>query len=801
MRNTLFESLLCSFFLVGIVSFCNGKSLLKSDFPQEMCSSAPTMQCPPIVWLKPNGSIDPNRTGMPTVQPGSSDCLEPIVTYIDHVEIINGCHRVITRIWRAEAPEDPSLFTECTQTIKLIDEINPTVENPPQDIIRYTNSGSCRQSVSWPSLNIYDNYIIDYIEIIGTRNGVSFPVENGDIFEEGITVVTYNVVDFCANVTTVSFEVNIMCATCFVECPPNVCLPVGSDVSPDSIGYAQSFSGNQNCGSATFDFEDMMLETGCNGVSTSIRLWSAVFETMPNLEFTCAQQIELKDENELTIYNCPGDINAPNAFTPVYWEDPIALNGSEITYLTVSHPQGSFFPFGITSVTYTATDLCGNRTTCSFKVSVLNDATIPCQEDITTSCDGDGTVTIDWEVPEYEGDCTECPKGKSISGFIYVGSFNGSNYYCSRHNYNYKQAKAAAAKYGGYIASIGSAEENEYLANHIGSATALIGLSDVDKEGTFTWDSGEDLTFEDWFTAQPNDANRNQDAVELMRSGEWNDISVDEKREFVLEVPCEFVTQIEGPTPGVILEPGSYSVVYKIADGCGYEKYCAFDINVIPGITMSCVEDIEVEIPFQESGTVITWEDLEYSSCCDNCNDANDCVELDLVAGLPSGSLFPRGETTTVVYRATDSCDNARLCMFNVTVGTKAGGRNYVVSDQDHAAGPELTKDTEIKDDKNTFKPFEEPVFVPIPEGDNSVLENERLYPNPSYGTTVLEIPNYQNLSSVSVYSIDGMLISDKKNNFSLKQNINTASWQSGIYFIRVMYNDSSINTLRLSVY
>lgn len=794
MQNTLLKKYICCFFLLSLTICLYGKTLIEIDPPKEICSSAPTMQCPSTVWLKPNGNSLPDRTGMPTVQSGSSDCLEPIITYTDEVEIINSCHRNITRTWRAEAPEDPSLFTICVQTIKMIDEINPTVGNPPQNITRYTNSGGCRQAVSWPSLEIFDNYIIDYIDITGTRNGLTFPVENGGMFDEGITVVTYTIVDFCANVTIVSFEVNIMCATCFVECPPNACLPVGSDVSPDVLGYATSFSGNENCGSATFEYEDMMLETGCNGVSTSVRMWSAVFQTMPNLEFTCSQRIELKDENELTIYNCPEDINVRNAFTPVYWEDPVALNGSEITYLTVSHPSGSFFPFGITNVTYTATDVCGNKTTCTFKVSVLNDDTIDCQNDITTSCDGDGTATVDWVPPVYDGDCNECPKGKPISGFIYVGSLNGSNYYCSRHNYNYTQAKKAAEKYGGYIASIGSKEENDYLAAHIGSATALIGLTDIEKEGTFTWDSGEDLTFEDWFTAQPNDANRNQDAVELMRSGEWNDISITDKREFVLEVPCEFVTQIEGPTPETVLEPGIYSVVYRIADGCGYEKYCAFDISITPGITLSCVEDIIVEIPIQESGTVITWEDLEYSSCCDNCNDTNDCVELELVAGLPSGGMFTRDETTTVVYRATDNCDNSRLCMFNVTIGTKAGSRNHVVLEQDHAAGPELTFETEVN-------PIDEPVFVPIAEEDKLVLTTEKLYPNPSYGSTVLEIPNYQNLSSVSVYSVDGMLISDKKNNFSLRQNIDTASWQSGIYFIRLMYNGSTVNTLRLSVY
>jgi len=786
----------------------HGNNRLESNSNSEMCSTAPKLQCSPFTWLKPSESTDPDRTGIPTVQPGSTDCLEPILSFTDEVEIINSCNQIITRTWRAEAAEDPSLFVTCIQTIQLIDETQPTIENVPENITRYTNSGSCLQSVSWPELNIFDNYVIDYIEITGTRNGVTSTIKNGNMFEEGVTTVTYTVVDFCANVTSVSFEVNIMCASCFIECPPNACLPVGSNVSPDSLGYATNFAGNVNCGEADFTFEDMMIETGCNGVSTSLRLWSAVFETMPNLEFTCAQRIELKAENELKIYNCPEDINVRNAFTPVYWEDPVALNGSEITYLTVSHQPGSFFPLGITKVTYTATDLCGNKTTCSFKVSVLNDdSLIGCQEDITTSCDGNGTATVDWIPPVYEGDCNECPRGEPISGFIYVGSLNGSNYYCSRYNYNYEQAKAAATKYGGHIASITSREENEYLASHIASATALIGLTDIAKEGTFVWDSGEEFIFEDWFTAQPNNADRNQDVVELMRSGEWNDIAADEKREFVLEIPCEFVTQLEGPEPGAVLDPGTHSVLYRIADGCGFEKYCAFDINVTPGITLSCVDDIFVEVSFLEDGAVITWEDLEYSSCCDNCTNSNNCIDLTLAAGLPSGSLFPRDETTTVIFRAEDSCDNSQLCMFNVTVGTKAGSKIHYIADEDFAIKEELSSNNINEENQGLKKRFFDKSFtekkedISLRQEEKLNFGNENLYPNPTNSFTTLDVPDYQNLTSISVFTINGKLISENHSNLNRQQIINTETWQSGLYFIRMTYNNLKINTLKLTVY
>lgn len=825
MCNTLYKHILFCFLLISIMPILNGKnaSVINKN-TMAMCSSAPKIQCPSLVWLKPNESSDPSRTGMATAQPGSADCLDPIITYSDDLEIINGCHRVITRTWRAEAPEDPSLFVTCVQTIKLIDEIAPSITELPQDIIKYTNSGQCQQTIVWQNPVISDNYLIDFITITGERNGDVFPVENGDMFQEGLTVVTYTVYDFCGNISSASFNITIMCASCFIECPENACLPIGSDVSPDSIGYATSYSGNVNCGEAIFDYQDMLLETGCNGVSTSIRLWSAVFETMPNLEFTCAQRIELKDENELQIFNCPEDFNVKNSYTPVYWEDPVAIHGdnSNITYLTSNYNSGDYFPIGITTVIFMASDLCGNETTCSFKVTVLNDDSYDdCPEDITLSCDGNGTNTVDWTPPVYDGDCTECPKGKNISGFMYMGSFNGSNYYCSSYHHTYAQAKAAVAKYGGHIASIGSREENDYLAAHIASRTALIGLTDIQDEGTFVWDSGEPVTFEDWFTAQPNNANNNQDVVELMRSGEWNDINKDESREFIMELPCEFVTQIEGPTPGEELEVGDYYVLYHIEDGCGLDKYCGFNISIQAGINLSCNESMTIEIPFEDAGIAVEWDALEYSSCCTDCTGTNDCVDITLMSGSPSGSVFLRDTKTHIRYRAEDSCGNTSECAFEVTINTKVGSRPEILNEETSGLYKKevvvSTTPNQYNIDVHNHETFivdahykevdqveKKPIAITKASDinrDEVTQSSATLFPNPTHYQTTLQIPNFENLQNISVFNVSGQLILSKQSNFNYSEVIHTNDWQSGLYYVRLDYSNNVAKTMKLIVY
>lgn len=784
MRNTLFTSI---FLLVIVFISFPAHSAEKNNYSNKnasIASALPIIDCPSFVWLKPNESRDPDRTGYPNVSPGGPDCLPPIVTYSDDVLIINACHFVITRTWTATDPEDPSLFVTCEQTIKEIDEEAPIIISPPNDTMIYTNTFNCKTMVTWPQPEIYDNYLIDLIQISGENNGQTFEVENGDMFNEGITTVTYTLVDFCNNVTSYSFDVNIMCATCHVDCPDNVCLPLDSDVSPEVIGFATAYSENMNCGNADFEFEDMMIETGCNGYTKTLRIWKAVFETMPDFQYSCTQTIELKDENELILYNCPEDIVAKNNFSPVYWEEPVAVNGINSTILTSNIEPGSTFPLGITSVVYTATDMCGNETTCSFKVSVLEDASYPiCPEDITTSCDGNGTALVDWEPPVYDGTCSECPRGRTIPGFIYVGSINGSNYYCSQRFYTFKEAQTLSSRYGGYITSIGSQEENTFLANHIGTASAIIGLSDIHSEGDFVWESGEDLVFERWFGSQPNDADGHQDVVEIMRNGKWNDIKTDERREFVMEVPCDYVIQLEGPSPGEELEVGDYYVLYQIADGCGLDQYCAFNITVQDGIVMSCNEDIYVEIDLTESSTIIEWDAIELSTCCSSCSTSNDCVDLNIINGSPSGSFFSRDSSTDIIYYAEDNCGNTNECRFNVTIGTKPGSKIKVDEDIPYQlietpnVSNSINKLNKIGLDKNT--------------------NSSAVFPNPSSAVSSLYLSDYENVLEVVIYDIKGqqmIKILPSVQQFEL----NTSNWSNGLYQISIRRNNNNSENLRL---
>jgi len=69
----------------------------------------------------------------------------------------------------------------------------------------------------------------------------------------------------------------------------------------------------------------------------------------------------------------------------VTWNAPTASDNCAIDTFTSTHNPGDTFDVGTTPVTYTATDVNGNVSTCTFNVTVEDneDPTITCAADQT----------------------------------------------------------------------------------------------------------------------------------------------------------------------------------------------------------------------------------------------------------------------------------------------------------------------------------------------------------------------------------------------------------------------------------
>ena len=104
---------------------------------------------------------------------------------------------------------------------------------------------------------------------------------------------------------------------------------------------------------------------------------------------------------------------------------------------------------------------------------------------------------------------------------------------------------------GAILASVTSAEEQTQVRvsgqsySHVGqfqleammsSDGAWIGLSDVLQEGTFAWRDGSELTYTNWKTNNPNNANGEQHCVWARGDdGTWDDIVCRRTEEYICQ--------------------------------------------------------------------------------------------------------------------------------------------------------------------------------------------------------------------------------------------------------------------------
>lgn len=96
-----------------------------------------------------------------------------------------------------------------------------------------------------------------------------------------------------------------------------------------------------------------------------------------------------------------------------------------------------------------------------------------------------------------------------------ISDWNAALQYCNAQN--------------GYLATITSAEENDFLYSYItqeGYSSAYFGLSDAASEGEWTWNNGEEVSYTNWHRNEPNSENSNEDYALFYykySDGTWND--------------------------------------------------------------------------------------------------------------------------------------------------------------------------------------------------------------------------------------------------------------------------------------
>lgn len=303
----------------------------------------------------------------------------PVVAWEGDTSDGNTCPEIITRTY--------SVTDECgnsinvSRTITVNDVTPPTASNPPPVSVE------CLDDVPLPDISV----VTDAADNCTSSPIVAFAgdVSDGNTCPELITR-TYSVSDECGNSINVTQLITVQDIT-----PPAASNPAPISVECDADVPAPDISvvtdAADNCGVPVVAFVSDVSD-GNTCPETITRTYS-VTDACGN-SINVQQIITVSDITDPVISNCPEDIvvsaDPVTCNATVSWTEPTAADNCSLAGFTSSHTPGSIFALGTSTVTYTATDDCGNTATCSFNISVIDD-----EAPVINACAVDKTLSAD----------------------------------------------------------------------------------------------------------------------------------------------------------------------------------------------------------------------------------------------------------------------------------------------------------------------------------------------------------------------------------------------------------------------
>ncbi|MCH8879170.1 MAG: HYR domain-containing protein [Planctomycetes bacterium] len=193
----------------------------------------------------------------------------------------------------------------------------------------------------------------------------------------GTITRTYTITDGCGNSTNVDHVFNVSDDTVpAVTAPTTTELECSTDLPAAATTIAEftaltGAAASDNCGSLTVSSVTGALSgTECLGTITRTYTITDDCGNSTNVDHV----FNVSDDTVPVISGCPGNIEVssdPGTCTAVVsWTAPTADDNCGLLSFTSTDNPGNTFPGGITTVTYTATDDCGQVSTCTFDVTV-----------------------------------------------------------------------------------------------------------------------------------------------------------------------------------------------------------------------------------------------------------------------------------------------------------------------------------------------------------------------------------------------------------------------------------------------
>jgi PKD repeat protein len=349
-----------------VTDWCGNTSTCATEI-QTIEVTPPVIMCPPNVQRNCNTNLAPAFTGFATA---TDNCMTaPTIIWSDAVVGQMPCDGAVIRTWTAtDACGNEST---CVQTITVIDNVPPIAAC--RSSLSVVLGANCSVTIT-PAM--IDNGSFDNCQI------QSMTVNPSTFTQCGTFTVTLTVTDVCGNTATCTTSVQVTeTVPPVIVCPPNVQLTCGGPTSPAATGFA---SATDNCSIPLVTFTDVVTGSQpCNQVI--VRTWRATDDCGNTA--TCVQTITVMDDAAPVIV-CPADVvvsatNPDSCTATINNLQLLSANDNcstplilyQVTGATSATGQndasGLTFNTGVSTVTYTATDNCGNVSSCSFNVTVL----------------------------------------------------------------------------------------------------------------------------------------------------------------------------------------------------------------------------------------------------------------------------------------------------------------------------------------------------------------------------------------------------------------------------------------------
>ena len=398
---------------------------------------------------------------------------------------------------------------------------------------------------------------------------------------------------------------------------------------------------------------------------------------------------------------CPTDttITPPNGICQVALDYQVqATDACSGVASILTNQTGNLFPAGNTTVIYTATDVAGNSSLCSFNVAIVADnmPAIVCPPNVTQSVSSTVCSAVaSWDNPTLTGICDftnlqqsnnytsgdTFPAGPPVTVIYTVqDTLTGLTINCSFTVTVADTTRPVLECPANVLVSMDSVDNCQAIVSF-----PLATVNDnCDQEAGLSVDYSSGDSFPTGTTTvtflATDDSNNTATCT-------FN-IIVPDVEPPVLVCPADITVSVTpescnamvtwaNPLPADNCDPGQIMpvsdylsgqifpadttiVTYTATDNSGNEAVCSFSILVMenqPPVLTPCPTDILVQLPLDQCDTTLTWV---APTATDNCSQPT-------VEPAQNSQLFPTG-ITIVTYTATDAAQNTTTCTFSVRV-------------------------------------------------------------------------------------------------------------------------------------